>query len=253
LELGRAIKSLSNKKSFGIDGIPPNLFKDSMSLLQPALLHILNNFCKYGLDNHLKIAWVTPLHKKDDRREISNYRPISNLSVISKVFEKCLLALLFQEVPNLEGDNQHGFRQHHSTETALQTIQAKMAQMIDERRHGIVYSLDLSAAFDLLKPDKFIELFKNKLSEGLLFSIADFLSNRQFIVEMGEKKSKTIHLDRGCVQGSILGPKLFSLYLHQLEKHLGVNCTVISYSDFTYVIIEGENPNDTITKLKKYT
>jgi len=221
-----------------------------MLLLQSSLLNILNEFCRNGQDENLKIARVTPLHKKEDKKDVKNYRPISNLSVISKVYEKCLLSRLNQEIPDIEGDNQHGFRQHHSTVTALLSIQAKMAQIIDEHKYGIIYSVDLSAAFDLLKPDKFIDLFKNKLSEGLLFAIADFLSGRQFVVEMGKEKSKPIKLDRGCVQGSILGPKLFSLYLYELEKTLSDQCSVISYADDTYVIIEGENEFDTLSKLK---
>jgi len=249
-ELGRAIKTLSNKKSYGIDEIPQNLFKDSMILLQPQLLNILNGFCRNGLDDNLKTARVIPLHKKEDKKDYKNYRPISNLSVISKVYEKCLLFRLQQEVPDIEGDHQHGFRQHHSTVTALLSIQSKMAQIIDERKHGIIYSVDLSAAFDLLKPDKFIELFKHKLSEGLLFALADFLTSRKFVVEMGKSKSNIVHLDRGCVQGSILGPKLFSLYLFELEKHLGANCSVVSYADDTYVIVEGIDDKDTLTNLK---
>jgi len=66
---------------------------------------------------------------------------------------------------------------------------------------------------------------------------------------MGKDKSPTVGLDRGCVQGSILGPKLFSLYLFELEKHL-INCSVVSYADDTYVIIEGDNKDDTLTNLK---
>jgi len=246
-----AIKSLSNKKSNSIDGVPQNLFKDSMTLLQPIMLKLINNYCRNGLDEGLKTARVTPLHKKEDKKDIRNYRPISNLSVISKVYEKCLLSRLSQEVPNIDGDNQHGFRQSHSTVTALLSIQAKMAEIIDQRQHGIIYSVDLSAAFDLLKPDTFINLFKDTLSEGLLFAIADFLSNRKFIVELNGVRSKRVSLDRGCVQGSILGPKLFLLYLYQLEQKLGQGCTVVSYADDTYVIVCGKSISDTESKVKK--
>jgi len=84
----------------------------------------------------------------------------------------------------------------------------------------------------------------------ILFAIADFLTGRQFVVEMGIKRSPAVNLDRGCVQGSILGPKLFSLYLYELEKHL-TNCSVVSYADDTYVIIEGVDKDDTIANLKK--
>jgi len=114
------IKSHINKKSLWIDGVPQNLFKDSMTILQPIMLD-----CRYGLDESLKVARVTPLHKKDDKKDIRNYRPILNLSVISIVYEKCFLSRLQEEVPNFEGENQHGFRPQHSTVTALLTIQSK--------------------------------------------------------------------------------------------------------------------------------
>jgi len=66
---------------------------------------------------------------------------------------------------------------------------------------------------------------------------------------MGSNKSKAINLDRGCVQGSILGPKLFSLYLYELERKLGKNCSVISYADDTYVIIEGDSQQEVLSLL----
>jgi len=62
--------------------------------------------------------------------------------------------------------------------------------------------------------------------------------------------SQIIHLDRGCVQGSILGPKLFSLYLFELEQNLGSKSSVVSYADDTYVIVEGVDQNDTLSNLK---
>jgi len=69
------------------------------------------------------------------------------------------------------------------------------------------------------------------------------------MVELDGKRSKEVILDRGCVQGSLLGPKLFSLYLYQLEQELGQNCTVISYADDTYVIISGRSLEDTEMKV----
>jgi len=189
---------------------------------------------------------VIPLHKKGSKQEISNYRPISNLCSLSKLYEKCILSRLNEELKGCEGQHQHSFRQHHSTETALLQVQSMMADTLDKKDKGIIYSVDLSAAFDLLMPDKFHELFKNKISDGLLFCLMDFLQNRKFIVDIDGIKSKVFNLDRGCVQGSILGPKLFTLYLGELQQKLGPNIDLVSYADDTYVLVSGKTDNDVI-------
>lgn len=215
-----------------------NLLKDTGDLILPQLQIVLNSFCRYGLSDNLKIARVTPLHKKGTKLDINNYRPISNLSVFSKVYEKCLLARLDMELPNGEGDHQHGFRKGHSTETALLTIQSLIDENLDAGRQGIVYSIDLSAAFDLLRPDKFIDLFKDQLSDGLLFALMDFLTKRKFLVQLNNCTSELRCLDRGCVQGSILGPKLFSLYTSRLKSVIETEeISLVLYADDTYVLL----------------
>jgi hypothetical protein len=160
-EVQKACQSLNTKRSFGIDGIPQNLVKDTFESMGMAILDIVNNFGERGLPDAVKTARVTPLHKKGSKSDVTNYRPISNLSVFSKIYEKCILARLIRETNGLEGENQHGFRKNHSTETALLMLQSKLAQILDKGDPGIIYSFDLSAAFDLLRPDKFFELFKD--------------------------------------------------------------------------------------------
>jgi len=241
-EVESAFKTMSNKKSYGIDGIPQNLFKDTSELVNNQILDVLNSFCRNGLADNLRIARVSPLHKKGSKLDINNYRPISNLSVFSKIYEKCLLSRINQELPGYEGDHQHGFRKSHSTETALLTLQSILASMHDRRQQGLIYSIDLSAAFDLLRPDKFLELFKDILSEGLLYSIIDFLSNRSFQVHLQDESSELKTLDRGCVQGSILGPKLFSLYMARLrDVVVSDEISLISYADDSYVVVAPKN------------
>jgi hypothetical protein len=117
-----------------------------------------------------------------------------------------------------------------------------MAGILDSGKPGLIYSIDLSAAFDLLMPDKFHSLFKDKLSKGLMFCLMDFLQDRTFHIDIDGVRSSTRALDRGCVQGSALGPKLFSIYVGGLEQELVSHCPgakVISFADDTYVIIGG--------------
>jgi hypothetical protein len=253
-ELQQVFKMVKGKKCFGPDGIPQNLLKDVYEAMPVTILNIINRFAAKGLPSQLKEARVIPLHKKGSRTDVSNYRPISNVSSLSKIFEKCLLQRLEQEAPNTEGNHQHGFRQKHSTETALLTLQSYISQVLESKKPGLVYSVDLSAAFDLLKPDKFYELFKNELSEGLMFSIMDFLQNRHFSVEVDGVTSASLYLDRGCVQGSVLGPRLFSMYVGKLEsalKSTNEDIKLISYADDSYVVITCNTEQEVVSETEK--
>jgi len=115
-----------------------------------------------------------------------------------------------------------------------------------------VYSLDMSAAFDLLKPDCFLDVVKNKLEPGMVRILMDFLSNRRYTVSVGGKSSSHRNLDRGCVQGSVLGPSLFSIYCGNLQEAVGNEAWITSYADDTYVIVSGNYQDELSQKLKKH-
>jgi hypothetical protein len=232
------------------------LLKDIFQSAQTGICSLFNQFAATGLPDDLKVARVLPLHKKGSKTDVSNYRPISNLSPFSKFYERCLLQRLNQEIPLGDGLHQHGFKQSHSTETALLTLQSYMAEALEQKKPACLYSVDLSAAFDLLIPDKFYNLFKDKLSEGLMFCLMDFLQGRKFKVDMGavNQCSEIITLDRGCVQGSVLGPRLFSLYVGGLESELTKLCSgikVVSYADDTYVLVTSESWNEIPDKVSR--
>jgi len=109
------------------------------------------------------------------KKAIKVTRLTTDLSNINKAYEKCLLAKLDLEIDDV-GCNQHGFRKHHPTETALLTLQSLMSSKIEEKVPTIQYSVDLSEAFDLLRPDKFNKMFKDTLTEGMHFALCDFLT-----------------------------------------------------------------------------
>jgi hypothetical protein len=144
--------------------------------------------------------------KKGSLHDINNFRPISNLNTVSKIYEKLLLTELERESNGLEGATQHGFRKNHSTITALLELQSFIAKKLDKSCIVVVYSVDLSAAFDLLRYDTFDDLVGPFLSDGLRFALLDFLSNRSLIVHVGKESSSSHKIDVGCVQGSTLGP-----------------------------------------------
>jgi len=229
--------------SAGLDEIPQFIYKNHANTLCDTLTVIFNTFAKNGLTQDLKTAQVTAIHKKGCKKDVTNYRPISNLSSMAKIYEKCILKKLEVETDGLEGEHQHGFRRNHSTETALLTLQSIIANKIEKKQMSILYSIDLSGAFDLLRPDVFTDSMKNTLSEGLLFCLNDFLLDRKFRVKYYNHFSQTIEIDRGCVQGSILGPKLFNLYLRELAIIKDENTDIVTYADDTYIVISGPSAN----------
>lgn len=111
----------------------------------------------------------------------------------------------------------------------------------------VIHIVDLSAAFDLLIPAVFMRKYSNVLSHGLARAISDFLSGRRIVCEVQKIRSKSLDMPLGCVQGSILGPRLFALYMGDLANSIG-HQDIIGYADDTYVIINGDSIADVTTK-----
>lgn len=163
-----------------------------------------------------KTARVIPLYKKGEKTKLENYRPISNLCLMEKLFEKIILHELDRRHPNLEGHHQRGFRSHHSTSTAMLELQQDICGELDGGRACLMYSVDLSAAFDLLRKNTYYHTLKDDLDADLMDIIMDFLTGCSFRVEFDDCHSSMRTLSLGCVQGSVLGPKLFNLYMKNL-------------------------------------
>ncbi|XP_049764467.1 uncharacterized protein LOC126092782 [Schistocerca cancellata] len=114
------MRSLKNKYSCGLDGVPDNVFKKSSDNALKPLIFILNNSLSTGIfPNSLKTAKVTPLFKTEDSENVNNYRPVSQLSVFSKIFEKIFYNTLRSYITknSLLPANQHGFSKSKSTTT----------------------------------------------------------------------------------------------------------------------------------------
>jgi len=179
---------------------------------------------------------VLPLHKKGSKTVLDNYRPISNICSMDKLFQRIILNELNKRYPELEGAHQHGFKSGHSTSTAMVELQNKITNELDKGKRCVLYSVDLSAAFDLLRPKTFKAMLTGHIHEDLLKIIDDFLTNRFFVVEVEGNVSKQMSLTLGCVQGSILGPKLFNLYTKDVPLHVNGN-HITTYADDSYVLI----------------
>ncbi|CAB3246778.1 unnamed protein product [Arctia plantaginis] len=194
-----------------------------------------------------KRALVHPIYKSGDRDSVSNYRPISVLSTLSKIIEKILNNRLLNYLNSnkIIVDNQYGFRQNKKTEDAVLELTSSVAKNINNKLKTIGIFLDLSKAFDTVS----IPLLLMKLEligiRGLPLNIfKSYLTNRTQSVTIGGYTSGLEHLNCGVPQGSVLGPTLFLIYINDLCKLSPSNAKIITYADDTVLLIHGKSWDD---------
>ena len=196
-----------------------------------------------------KVARVLPLHKKGAKGNFKNYRPISNLCVATKIFEKCILKRI--EILAAQGDlftdKQHGFRKGRSTVSAARVLQREIAKAMDENNYVAVASLDLSSAFDVVNTNLLLKrLAIMGLPQDILALIKEWLTSRIAYVEVEGSCSEFYDVESGTVQGSVLGPVLFNLFISPLlESGSGP-----SYADDSYHLAIGRNKAESVMALQ---
>ena len=197
---------------------------------------IINQSLHSGIfPDKLKIAKVTPIHKKGDSKLITNYRPISVLPVISKIFETVIWDQLnhYFVSNNLLCPQQYGFTKNSSTELAALEVIDRLLNQLNKQKIPINFYLDLSKAFDSLCHYILLEKLsyygvQNK-SKDLLES---YLSNRKQFVQIGEIVSQVKPISMGVPQGSVIGPLLFNIVNNDIIKSSS-KFSFILYADDT--------------------
>ena len=241
----RRIIMQSPVKSCDLDPIPTFLLRDVIDVLLPFLTAMCNTSLR---DGHLPIsqrhAIVTPLIKKPslDRAEMKNYRPVSNVSFMSKVIERMVATQLtgYLQQNDLLPEMQSAYRRGHSTETALLCVISDILRAADAGHVTLLGLLDLSAAFDTVDHDILLSRLRTAygISGFALAWLGSFLNGRTQEVVFSGVRSAVGQLSCGVPQGSVLGPLLFLLYTAGLF-HLVTNhgFRAHSYADDTQVYI----------------
>ena len=176
----KLINEINPKVATGIDGIPSKLIKACKNSISPFICKLINlGYSINKFPDSLKIAIIKPIFKSGDQDDISNYRPISILPIISKFFERSAVDQIVQflEDNQILSPNQHAYRKLHSTTTCLFEIVQEIYKAIDKKQYVAIASLDLSKAFDSISH----ELLLKKLSSlGIdpITWIKSYLTNR---------------------------------------------------------------------------
>ena len=246
-EVKNIINDLKPKLSTGHDEISSKLLKVLQPLLTESIVLIINQSLETGIfPNKLKISKIIPLFKNGDKLFMQNYRPISLLPVISKIFEKVVFHQLYEyfETNNLFNPNQYGFRKNYSTELALLHFTDKIINELDKSNTPLALFLDLSKAFDTLNFKILLDkLTYYGISTKCLTWFNSYLANRKQYVQMENIKSDKMTILTGVPQGSVLGPLLFIIYTNDI-----INCSThfhpVIYADDTTLINTSVNLNN---------
>jgi hypothetical protein len=219
----RKIIVKSKPTTCSLDPIPTSLFLDCLDILLPTVTHIVNqSLLSATFPTLCKTAIIKPLLKKAnlDQNILKNYRPVSNLSFISKLIEKIVLKQLFEYLNGhgLLSPNQSAYRPSHSTETALLKVTNDLLVALDNGDVSVLALLDLSAAFDTVDHEILLKTLKFHfgISGAVLSWIQSYLSNRTQVVSINDCTSDPVDLVFGVPQGSVLGPVLFVMYTKPL-------------------------------------
>ena len=206
-EIECIINQLDTSKSVGPNSIPPKLIKTIASIISIPISKICNKSFKTNIvPDLLKLSRINPLHKKDSKVKISNYRPISILSNVNKILEKLMFKRLyhFLETHKCIYELQFGFRAHHSTNHAILSITQKIQDAINDNNIAIGVFIDLQKAFDTVNHKillKKLEHYGIRGSANKWFE--SYLTNRKQFVNINGTTSNHTTIKHGIPQGTV--------------------------------------------------
>ena len=245
-ELKRTIYSIPHKTSVADGVLDIRLIKLAFPIIGRVLLQVINrSIVSETVPNSWKRAVVIPLHKKGELTAVENFRPITNVPMISKIIEKLVCAQVdsYMKRNSLYSIDQHGFRNAHSTATALVSITDHLLQAKDRGDVSILTLIDLSRAFDVVH-------HRTLLDQLQLLQIApgwfqSYLSDhRQCVRLAGGETSAPLPINIGIFQGSCMGPMLYNIASISAACYVptevdGFLVRMARYADDTQLVISG--------------
>lgn len=248
-EVYASLKKIRPGAATGPDGIPCRIILKCAAAIAPSLCALYNLSINSGtVPQEWKIADVVPIYKKGHKSNVENYRPISLTSIICKCMERLVAKAMLEYLRegNLLNNNQHGFLPGRSCTTMLTKVIDEWQYSMDQTDVIQVdcVSLDWSKAFDQVPHQRLLlKLQQLNIQGKLLAWLRSFLEGRSQCVVFNGARSHSVQVTSGVPQGSVLGPLLFTAFVHDLPGC--VSSTISQYADDTIIYRPIFNISDT--------
>lgn len=231
-DIKKQLNNLDTTKGPGTDNLPAIFLKNTAETIYKPL-HILFNRClSEGIfPNVWKAARIVPVYKGGPKQNVENYRPISILPTVSKIFERLVHRAIYPSLHNIIIPQQHGFVQRRSTVTNLLIYTNYLFDNMDSNKQTDSIYTDFQKAFDRVDHKRLLEKIAfNGIRGNLLRWFKSYITNRTQKIVIKGYESETVRISSGVPQGSILGPLLFILYINDISNCFKF-CNFLLYAD----------------------
>ena len=244
-EISNVIDKLKSRGSAGPDVFNANFIYSIKHYITIPLSYIFNLSINTGeFPSKLKEAKTVPIFKKGDSMLASNYRPISLLSIFSKIFETIVSSRLtsFLTKYNILYEHQYGFRSNHSTTLAVLDSVDEILTNLDKKHYVVGVFFDLSKAFDSLEHSILLDKLYNYGIRGIMLNwFSSYLADRSQYVCVNETSSPLKPINFGVPQGSVLGPLLFLLFINDIGNIPDIDGRPKLFADDTNLFISSSS------------